>query len=491
MGYSPHVWTTGETITAMKLNNIENAIEGNSIDIENTADKNFNEAIKNGCADILAQLPGVSETKGGVKFEWSGDTCHVSAASQVSSTVQNNFFKSLTSFPLGVQKGVTYRVFFHSEKISCRVYEAVNGSQYGNMLISTRSSPNGELSFMFSEDAEGCVISLGVNPSDTPLDETITKPRILNTLTNKELELRTDSLANSVSGVSQRINYLTDISKGKIFTTLSHDNEFGRAFALNDGAHGVAVEEFSGRTIVLNQMANNAQESSSGHGGSGVTFTRNRDGSITANRSSTDSSSSSYYISDVNYNLIAGHKYLLTGCPSGGSQNTYRIFANASQAFGAVGNEYGNGIILTATSTRTLSNEAIYIQINGAYMATNLVFRPQMIDLTLMFGADLAETISSAAQAYAAGCPRWTADSAEIPRNTGELKSTCVNRISTTATMGGEERSMEIVNISMMFSLLMDTVTEYLNLKMVFLKVIYITILDTMLIEQSGYFVDV
>lgn len=74
--------------------------------------------------------------------------------------------------------------------------------------------------------------------------------------------------------------------------------------------------------------------------------------------------------------LQIGHKMLLTGCPSGGSVSRYLMRLADSN------DDMGNGKIFSANN----SILTLRIYIRTGYTATNLQFKPQLFDLTQMFG---------------------------------------------------------------------------------------------------------
>lgn len=107
----------------------------------------------------------------------------------------------------------------------------------------------------------------------------------------------------------------------------------------------------------------------------GITFTNNGDGTITANGAYTgsDTYGAKFELSkDITINK--DHRYLLKGCPSGGSAKTYFLTCWV----GAHDTGYGTiftGIYSVLTPTiRILS-------------ANNLTFKPQLYDLTNIYGA--------------------------------------------------------------------------------------------------------
>lgn len=114
----------------------------------------------------------------------------------------------------------------------------------------------------------------------------------------------------------------------------------------------------------------------------GVTYTNNGDGIVTLSGTSTAQSS---YILIQNVGIV-GHKYLVYGCPAGGSFNTYRLTANIHKN-GIYSNGFsdsGDGNISKVLET----GETIDIVIDVKNISdANLVFKPQLFDLTEMYGA--------------------------------------------------------------------------------------------------------
>lgn len=108
---------------------------------------------------------------------------------------------------------------------------------------------------------------------------------------------------------------------------------------------------------------------------SGVTFTNNGDGTITVNGTSTQLVG--FYLQGINF--IENHTYLLIGCPSGGSTSTYILDTGAD-----IGNDRGDG---TISKPKLVGNRYFSIYVYANTTCNNLVFKPQLFDLTEMFGA--------------------------------------------------------------------------------------------------------
>ena len=141
-------------------------------------------------------------------------------------------------------------------------------------------------------------------------------------------------------------------------------------------------EYLEGNSIVFNQLLYDTIASTTSNG---ITFTNNGDGSITASGTASANATFVWWNASIKPTM-AGHKYLLKGCPSGGSSSTYSMSdINAGQV-----HEYGTGVIFTKSS----SGECIIaIKIASGYaISGTLTFKPQLFDLTLM-GLDSITTV--------------------------------------------------------------------------------------------------
>jgi hypothetical protein len=107
----------------------------------------------------------------------------------------------------------------------------------------------------------------------------------------------------------------------------------------------------------------------------GVTFTVQEDNSIVVNGTATATTAFSLQYSSLgeHFTLNLGETYTLSGCPKGGSLETYRLIVQDigySQNF----TDTGSGYTGVASKTQYYA----FIRINAGYTANNLVFKPML-----------------------------------------------------------------------------------------------------------------
>lgn len=149
-------------------------------------------------------------------------------------------------------------------------------------------------------------------------------------------------------------------------------------------------DKIAGGTIAWNQLANLITQTQTLNG---ITFTNNGDGSITANGTATANTTVQLVGA---LPVTSGHKYLFKGCPTGGSSSTYSISTLGTS-------DYGNGRVIENTA----STRYFWITIASGMTVNNLVFRPQIFDLTQMFDTTIADYIYSLEQANAGAGVAW------------------------------------------------------------------------------------
>ena len=116
---------------------------------------------------------------------------------------------------------------------------------------------------------------------------------------------------------------------------------------------------------------------------SGITFTDNGDGTITANGTATANSNINIiYLQDKAFKLPAG-RYIVSGCPEGGSASTYRVWANTYDSDGVTaigfGSDYGSGLTIELDEEKYVG---IGCQVFKGATVSNITFTPCIKSLT-------------------------------------------------------------------------------------------------------------
>ena len=117
----------------------------------------------------------------------------------------------------------------------------------------------------------------------------------------------------------------------------------------------------------------------------GVTFTNNGDGTFTVNGTATKNT----YFNIRNDQVVCtpNKKYLLCGCPAIGSWTTFVLYVTqTSDKWLADVPDFGNGKVFTGVADATRFDGVIIFIVKNQTV-NNLVFKPQLYDLTEMYGA--------------------------------------------------------------------------------------------------------
>lgn len=165
---------------------------------------------------------------------------------------------------------------------------------------------------------------------------------------------------------------------------------------------------YMGRNIEWNQLLDKSKYPATTTT-NGVTFTNNGDGTITVN--GTAGSTASFSVQSNYSSIVSDHKYLVLGCPKGGTNSTYSIRYNTN-GFG----ENGSGKIVSKGDSIEEHNytRSLIIVVGKGVTCSNLVFKPQLFDLTQMFGAGNEPTTPEEFWSYF--------DHKLYPYNTGETQ---------------------------------------------------------------------
>lgn len=158
---------------------------------------------------------------------------------------------------------------------------------------------------------------------------------------------------------------------------------------------------FTGQTVLWNQLFNQADVAATTV--NNVKWINPNNGTITAQ--GTASAESLLNITAAVSSIDGGHKVLIKGCPYGGSTDAYFIGVYGSDDT-LVGVDVGSGTIVSYAV-----GLQIKLGISNGFAAYNPVFRPQVYDLTLMFGegnepsslAEFQSYFGNATHSYDAG----------------------------------------------------------------------------------------
>ena len=102
----------------------------------------------------------------------------------------------------------------------------------------------------------------------------------------------------------------------------------------------------------------------------GVTFTNNEDGTYTVNGTAT---SVAYIV--LKTLTLEDIDYSISGCPQGGSNETYSQYIFIPSTGGGLANDFGKGATFRNSNKPTVE---VRLRIASGYKANNLIFRPQL-----------------------------------------------------------------------------------------------------------------
>lgn len=180
-----------------------------------------------------------------------------------------------------------------------------------------------------------------------------------------------DKNTGGVAKNSKRISNIEKLLQGNLYD-YDTDDDVAYTKTVPSGAMPYAgIEKIGGKTLAQNQLCKTTRQSITKNG---IAFTNNTDGSWTIN--GTAKANSNIYFDVITLNL--NHKYLLRGCPAGGSSSTYNLGFNGHFT------DTGSGGIEEPTSITT-GNFRFNFHTGDSF--DNVTVYPQIFDLTLMFGA--------------------------------------------------------------------------------------------------------
>lgn len=162
----------------------------------------------------------------------------------------------------------------------------------------------------------------------------------------------------------------SDYDNDPTYVPPANTNQYLSAKKADWSAVNALYNDVSGTKNILESVGANSTTIRS------VLFTKNSDGSVTASGTQDGTGGGSYYhVNDYIYG--DGKKYILTGCPEGGSRTTYRIYLydNTTGSTGEVATDSGSGSSVTLISGHTY---ICNIHIGPSQTVSDLTFHPML-----------------------------------------------------------------------------------------------------------------
>ena len=238
--------------------------------------------------------------------------------------------------------------------------------------------------------------SPGVEPSDDPALGSVIRT-IPQTLTDEEkAQARENIGANEVEGgipgnvvvIDNNLNIAdSGVSKDNLILSpqlSSHiyaEDQTPYLYRQTGGGVEAGTREYDsivGGSIAWNQI--NPISPASANTSNGITRIKQVDGSVDV----TGTATANWFLNLDVVTGVSGHVCYLRGCPIGGSPSTYYL----RDGYTSLKYDTGNGVLVKKTS------DTILVQLNIRNGVTvNLKFWPQIIDVTVLLGASVADRI--------------------------------------------------------------------------------------------------
>ena len=227
------------------------------------------------------------------------------------------------------------------------------GDNSANTLIQRKADGSGEI----------------VMP-ETPVDLSITNKKYVDEA-DKNLRLKLSNLEQALNG------YILDTTK-ETYADLD-SAVLKNSVAVGDNVYPIAdktralVTRIEGKTMKMVQLAN-TETLDNEQIKNGITLIKNADGSLTANGTATAKTWGLFAFSSSSMHTVAGSKYLLLGSPDGYGPNTYHLIdGNGKISEGKIRTSDGSDI----------SIRVVFVE---GFVAENITFKPQLFNLTAMYG---------------------------------------------------------------------------------------------------------
>lgn len=193
-----------------------------------------------------------------------------------------------------------------------------------------------------------------------------------------------DDMAEVNAKVSRNTKEIANLIQKEGEVSISYpDSVYGRGEVPSGMAKFAEVKTLRGVTRVANQLLDKSFGSSTTI--NNVTFTNNGDGSWSISTNGTASGTA--YVQLCNDVPTLGHKWLIAGCPSGGSGlSGFTLWDASNSAY-----DNGSGVVFSPTNAIN-----VYIRVaSGTSIPTPIVYWPVLTDLNVYFGSDPSVDVSA------------------------------------------------------------------------------------------------
>ena len=222
-------------------------------------------------------------------------------------------------------------------------------------------------------------------------------------VTNAVLE---ETIENFAEGVHEN---MTSGNAEALLSGVYTENSEPYLFRKTGGSHKVGSREYLdkivGGSLVVNQLVKQTDYEAS-KTVSGITFTNNGDGTVTADGTATATVTFELGAIPTSFFKV-GHRYLsVSGFSSDGSASTYEFQVLHAYAQGQNWDVYRTAQITNVSIENTITKQARFVVRSGATVS-NLKLIPQIIDLTSAFGSIIAEYVYNLEQDTAGAGIAW------------------------------------------------------------------------------------
>lgn len=191
-------------------------------------------------------------------------------------------------------------------------------------------------------------------------------------------------ISPNTSDVEEMVAYKADILKSETDIAKIHNiNDSANSTIHTFNIYGESTSTLKLGTNFNENLLHPPYGSKSGEY-NGITFTVNDDGTITANGTATDEVQFNLYNPSLGHLLVTeGGDYTFSGCPQGGSEETYYVMVYPDATSSDTLSDIGNGVTFSydpSTKPEGMpgDNLAFTIIIKEGISANNLVFKPML-----------------------------------------------------------------------------------------------------------------